>query len=267
MVSIKEKYGQTALVAGASEGIGAAFCHALAAEGLDIVMIARRKEPLEKEAANIRTVYGVTVTTIACDLADVDIIQMIQKHLGKTTIDILVYNAALAYIGPYLEKPIEEQIQMTTVNIQTPMRLLHHFGGAMVARGRGAVVQMASIAGFQGSGFLTTYATTKAADRVLAESLWYEWKGRGVDVIACCAGATSTPNYINTKPAKLNFMAPKVQSPEEVVQECLQKLGEVPSFVTGGGNKWATFFMKLMPRKMAVKIMGDSTRQMYKIDY
>jgi hypothetical protein len=266
-VGLKQKYGQTALVAGASEGIGAAFCHALASEGIDIVMIARRKEPLEKEATNIRTKYGVKVTTIACDLADPDIIKTIESNLGSTAIDILVYNAALSHIGPFLDASIDDNLRITTVNIQTPMRLMHHFGGAMVARGRGAVITMASIAGFQGSGFLTSYATTKAADRVLAESLWYEWKGRGVDVIACCAGATSTPNYINTKPEKSSPFAPRVQTPEEVVKECLLKLGKVPSFVTGSGNKLATFFMKLMPRKMAVNIMGDTTRQMYKIDY
>ena len=268
MQNLKDKYGNTALVAGASEGLGAAYCHALAAQGLDIVMIARRKEPLELAAADISQKYGVKTYPIACDLADPNIISIIKQHIADLKVDILVYNAALSHIGPFLNTDIEEHLKVTTVNIDTTMRLTHYFGGQMVARGNGAVILMASLAGFQGAGFLSTYASTKAFNRVFAESLWYEWKDKHVDVIACCAGATSTPNYINTKPDKLNFMAPKVQTPEEVVNECFEKLGTVPSFVTGSGNKLASFFMaNIMTRKTAVTTMGDATRQMYKIDY
>ena len=123
------------------------------------------------------------------------------------------------------------------------------------------------MAGFQGSGFLTTYSSTKAFDRVFAEGLWYEWKDKGVDVIACCAGATLTPNYNNTKPKPLGFGAPKVLSPEEVVKETLPQLGKVPSFIPGLGNRWASFFMqRIMPRKLAITIMGDTTKNMYNIE-
>ena len=136
----------------------------------------------------------------------------------------------------------------------------------MLQKKKGAMILMASLAGFQGSGFLAAYAATKAFNRVLAESIWYEWKDRGVDVIACCAGATSTPNFINTKPEKANFFAPRVQTPEEVVNECFKKLGSQPSFVTGTGNKIASFIMqKLLPRKMAINIMGDTTKKMYRL--
>jgi short-subunit dehydrogenase len=136
----------------------------------------------------------------------------------------------------------------------------------MLKTGKGALIMMASLAGFQGSGFLAAYAATKAFSRVLAESLWYEWKSRGVDVIACCAGATATPNFINTKPEKTGFFAPRVQSPEEVVRECMNQLGKKPSFVIGRGNKLASFIMqKLLTRKMAINIMGDTTRKMYRL--
>jgi short-subunit dehydrogenase len=266
MNDFKTKYGKTALVAGASEGLGAAWCHEMAAMGMDIVMLARRSAPLEETAQHIRSKYGVEVTTLACDLADPDIIRTIDDMLAGKAIDVLIYNAALSHIGPFMSADIESQIKIATVNMITPMRLLHHYGGAMVGRRKGAVIMMASIAGFQGSGFLAVYASTKAFDRVLAESLWYEWKHKGVDVIACCAGATATPNYLNTKPAKMSLLAPRVQAPEEVVAECMQKLGTVPSFVTGTGNKLATFMMKLMPRYISVKIMGDTARSMYGIN-
>ena len=125
---------------------------------------------------------------------------------------------------------------------------------------------MASIAGFQGSGYLATYAATKAFNRVLAEGLWYEWKPLGVDVIACCAGATVTPNYLNTLPGKASRLEPKPQLPEQVVEECLRRVGTTPSFVSGTGNKLVSFLMqRLFPRKQAVRIMGDGMKKMYRI--
>jgi short-subunit dehydrogenase len=136
----------------------------------------------------------------------------------------------------------------------------------MLKKGKGAIILMASLAGFQGSGFLSAYAASKAFNRVLAESLWYEWKNRGVDVIACCAGATSTENYIRTNPGKTSIFAPRVQRPEEVVKECMKQLGKKPSFVSGWGNRLAGFIMEnILPRKIAINIMGDNTRKMYRL--
>lgn len=263
---LKQKYGSTALVAGASEGLGAAFAGYLAAEGMDLVLIARRKDPLEKLANELESRYKVQVQFICCDLADTKAAQEIQQALNGREINLLVYNAALSHIGSFEKNTIESNNQIAQANMITPMNLIQLFGDAMLQKGKGAVVMMASLAGFQGSGFLSVYGATKAFDRTLAEGLWYEWKERGVDVIACCAGATSTPNFINTKPEKADFFAPRVQTPEEVVSECFQQLGKKPSFVTGTGNRIASFIMqKLLPRKMAINIMGDTTRKMYRL--
>jgi uncharacterized protein len=264
--TLKERYGRFALVAGASEGIGAAFATYLAQQGLDLVLIARRQEPLDKLAVSLKEKYRVEVTTISCDLADKDAAQQLSVQLQGKEIAVLVYNAALSYIGAFEKNTLEHHIQIAHANMITPMNLTQLFGEPMLQRQKGAVILMASLAGFQGSGFLAAYAASKAFNRVLAESLWYEWKDRGVDVIACCAGATATPNYIETKPEKASFFAPRVQSPEEIVAECFEKLGKEPSFVTGTGNKIASFIMqKLMPRKMAIHIMGDTTRKMYRL--
>ncbi|PUZ19430.1 hypothetical protein GA0116948_1273 [Chitinophaga costaii] len=260
----KQKYGTTALVAGASEGMGAAYAHALASRGMNLVLIARRKEELEATAADIATRYGVKVLPVVCDLAAPDATQQIIHVIGDTAIDFLVYNAALSFIGPYLSTGPSTHLDIAAVNVQTPLALLHYFGGKMVARRRGGIVMMASLAGFQGSGFLATYGASKAFDRVLAEGLWYEWKPFGVDVIACCAGATATPNYNNTHPRKGSFLEPKAQLPAQVVEECLQKIGTVPSFVSGTGNKLVSFLLShVLPRKKTVKIMGDSMHKIY----
>jgi short-subunit dehydrogenase len=265
-MSLKQKYGSLALVAGASEGLGAAYASYLASEGIDLILVARRKEPLELLANSLKDTYKVKIECLSCDLANSTATQEIKAAVGSRKIDILVYNAAIPHIGAFENNPVGSNNQMAQANMVTPMNLVQLFGAEMLERKKGAVIMMASLAGFQGSGFLTVYAATKAFDRVLAEGLWYEWKDRGVDVIACCAGATATPNFIKTKPEKASFFAPRVQEPEEVVKECFQQLGKTPSFITGRGNKFASFIMqRLLPRQLAITIMGDTARQMYRL--
>jgi short-subunit dehydrogenase len=263
---IKEKYGRLALVAGASEGIGAAFSTYLAAEGMDLILIARKKIPLEKFASALAGKFNIKVQTICLDLSEPGAAQYIRNELVGKEIDMLVYNAALSFIGPFENDSVEHCNQIASANMVSPMNLVRIFGEEMLKRGKGAIILMASMAGFQGSGFLSVYAGTKAFNRVFAESLWYEWKEKGVDIMACCAGATSTDNYLRTNPRKSGFLAPRVTTPEEVVKECFRHLGRKPSFVAGTGNKLATFFMqRFMPRKMAINIMGDTTRKIYSV--
>jgi len=265
-MNLKQRYGNTAMIAGASEGIGAAYARALAGEGMDLVLVARRMNPLMELAGQLQKTYSVGVTCISCDLSDSNATHKILEELNGKEINFLVYNAALSYIGPFLDNSFENYTQMAQVNMLTPLNMVHSFGEKMIQKKKGAIILMASLAGFQGSGYLTMYAATKAYNRVLAESLWYEWKNLGVDIMACCAGATETPNFIKTQPEKTSLFAPKVQSPAQVVSECLRKTGKQPSFISGRGNKVASFIMqKLLPRKMTITIMGDNTKKMYRL--
>jgi len=265
-MDLKQKYGHLALVAGASEGLGAAFSSYLASHKIDLVLIARRKEKLDNLAQSLKKNYQVNVTCIYCDLADANALQIIKESVNGMEIGLMVYNAALSYIGPFEKNSMAHHHQMARVNMMVPLNLLQFFGAPMLDKGKGAFIIMASMAGFQGSGFLAAYAATKAFNRVLAESLWYEWKSRGVDIMACSAGATATPNFIRSNPEKPGFFTPRVQSPNEVVKACFRQLGKKPSFIPGWGNMLASFIMqKVLPRKMAIKIMGDNTRKMYRI--
>lgn len=264
--TFKERYGPLALIAGASKGLGAAFANALASEGFDLVLVARDPEGLESIAKKLTGLYAVKVWQVVCDLNDPDAITHIEEVIGKQMIHFVIYNAARSYIGPFLNQPVTEHLDIANVNILTPIKILHHFGGQMVKEKRGGVVLMSSLAGNQGSGFLATYAASKAFNRVLAESLWYEWKAKGVDVIGCIAGSILTPNFIQTHPVKVSALAPKPQLPEYVVKECFSRIGKTPSFISGGPNKIACFLMnRLLSVRKAVKIMGDTTRTMYAI--
>jgi uncharacterized protein len=263
---LKQKYGSSALVAGASEGIGAAFATRIAKEGMDLVLIARRIQPLQRLASKLEKEHKINVLCIPCDLSDPNATQHIEEELNGREIGLIVYNAALSFIGPFIENSPGNISLEANVNMITPLKMVRFFGEKMVTKEKGAVILMTSLAGFQGSGYLSLYAATKAFNRILGESLWYEWKDKGVDVIACCAGATATPGYNNSLPGKTGFLTPRVLDPEEIPEECFRKLGKQPSYITGRGNRIASFIMQnLLPRKMAVNIMGDTTRKMYRL--
>ena len=192
-MNLRQKYGNTALIAGASEGIGAAFASCLAEEGMDLVLIARRPQPLHLLASELQAKYKSNIKCISCDLSDSDSVNQILEALNGNEINFMVYNAVSSYIGPFIKNSFEYYLQMAGVNMLTPLKMIRVFGEKMVAGGKGAIILMTSLAGLQGSGNLSVYAATKAFIRVLGESLWYEWKESGVDILACCAG-----RYCNT---------------------------------------------------------------------
>jgi len=259
--SFREKYGPWALVAGASEGIGAAFAHELAARGLHLVLMARRLAPLEALAAELRAAHGVEVRVAPVDLGAPTLLDDVRREVAGLEVGLLVYNAALSLIGPFLDHPLSEKLRVLDVNCRGPLVLSDELGRPMAARGRGGIILMSSLAGTQGTAYVATYAATKAFNLVLAEGLWYELRERGVDVLACRAGATRTPAFESSKPKP--GPAP-IMDARPVAVEALDALGKAPSMVPGVLNRAAAFFMQhVMPRKAAVATMGASTRKMY----
>ena len=204
-----EKYGNRALIAGASEGLGAAFAEAFAASKMDLILLARNEERLKAFAKKLQNDYGVNVRSIVLDLSQANAADLVMEELNGQEIDVLVYNAALSYISPFETQSQKQNDALARLNMLTPMHLVHSIAPSMLERGRGAIILMASMAGFQGSGFLATYAASKAFNRIFAESLWYEWKERGVDVMACCAGATQHPTLNEHNPRKRAFLLQK----------------------------------------------------------
>jgi short-subunit dehydrogenase len=259
------RYGPTALVAGASRGIGAAFARELAGAGLQLVLVARRALPLEELAKELRAAHGVEVRTLTCDLGDEAAADAIAGACGGLEIGLLVYNAAASSVGRFLDTPREDHLRSVHVNARGPMLLAHALGGPMAARGRGGIVLMSSLAAFQGTPLVASYAATKAFNLVLAEGLWSELGKRGVDVLACCAGATLTPGYERKTPSRAaRRFAPQPQDPADVAEEALQALGRRPVVVTGLGNRFASFMLRrIASRRLAVAMMGREMRRRY----
>lgn len=260
MSAFSERYGPWALVAGASAGLGEAFARKLAARGLSLLLLARRREALERLAADLRAAHGVEVRPLAVDLSRPDLSPAVEEAAAGIEVGLLVYNAAHSVIGPFVERPLTEQLRVLDVNCRGPLVLAHVLGGAMARRGRGGIVLMTSISGSQGGPFLASYAASKAFNLVLAEGLWEELAGRGVDVVACRAGATRTPGYEASRPKR---SVPLMEA-DEVAERALSALGRGPSVVPGALNRFAAFlFGRLLPRRVSIRIMGRATRRLY----
>lgn len=259
MTDFKTKYGPWALVAGASEGLGAAFAEALAQHGLNLILLARRLDKLEDLAQHLSNLYSVKTIAHSLDLADFIAVKTFVSQ-RKETIGLLVYNAAYSPIG-YFENVAEESLeQIVDVNIKGPLLLSKLVSKQMIKRKKGGIVLMASLAGNQGSPKIATYAASKAFNSILAEGLWNELKKHGIDVMASCAGAISTPGYKNAQNTK---DAPGTLSAQRVAEDTLKALGKGPIIIPGFTNKMAHFFMnRIFPRKWAISIMDKNTKDL-----
>jgi short-subunit dehydrogenase len=264
MSAFAQKYGPWGVVAGASEGLGAALAREVAARGLNVILLARRAAELEDVAARLRAEHRVEVRTAAVDLGEADVLARVETSTRDLEVGLLVYNAAFSKIGPFLEQDVASKLKMLDVNCRAPLLLADHFGRAMAARGRGGILLMSSLAGFQGSALVSVYAATKAFNTVLGEGLWDELRGTGIDVLPFVAGATTTPNYLKTEPTKGGAFAPPLMGPGAVAREALDALGCGPRAVAGGANRLALFVMeRFLPRRQRVAMMGRAMRRLY----
>ncbi len=251
------RYGRWAIVAGASEGLGAAFATELAARGHDLVLVARRGAALAELAATLREAHRVQVVTLAVDLGTEAFGDALAHVLEGREIGVAVYNAAFSFVAPLLERPLDDALKTVDVNVRAPLRFVHAIAPGMVARKRGAIELMSSLAGFTGTPKLQTYAASKAFLTTLAEGLWAELSPHGVHVLASCAGAIRTPNYERMRAGAPE--APGTLDAADVVRTTLAALGGGPTVIPGAVNKLATFFLRrLAPRRSAIAIMAQS---------
>ncbi|MBV9257852.1 MAG: SDR family NAD(P)-dependent oxidoreductase, partial [Ktedonobacteraceae bacterium] len=224
IADFRRRYGPWALVAGASEGLGAEFATQLAINGLNLVLVARRKEPLEALAATLAQEHAIEVRTIEMDLSRDDIESVITEQTGEIDIGLLVYNAATSFVGPFFGRTLQDRLNEVDVNCRAPLTLTYLFGQRLLKRGRGGIILMSSLSSAQGSALVANYAATKAYNRILAEGLWEELRAQGVDVLACSAGPISTPGYLASLPAASKRSVGMALSTATVAAETLAKL-------------------------------------------
>ncbi|EHP42682.1 dehydrogenase [Cupriavidus basilensis OR16] len=210
--------GSTALITGASKGLGKVFAQTLAARGMNLVLVARSGDALHALAQDLTARHGVQCVPLNADLANPCAAIQIGEELERRGIqvDLLVNNAGLGLTGSFLSQDFKKVQSEIQVNVQALVALAHQLGSAMTKRGKGGIINLASNASFQPLPYMGTYAATKAFVLFFSEALQYELAGTGVHVMAACPGPTATSFFdgVSTE------VSPKdMDSSESVVQK------------------------------------------------
>jgi short-subunit dehydrogenase len=253
--------GQTALITGASTGIGATFARDLAARGANLVLVARSEDRLRALAAELVQEHGVRVDVLALDLGAPGVgadVQARVEALGLE-VDVLVNNAGFGTHGDLVHADLTRLLAEVQLNCATVVDLTTRFLPAMTGRRRGVVVNVASTAGFQPVPHMAVYAATKAFVLSFTEAVWAESKDSGVAVLALCPGATRTPFFdvVGTD----DVVVGTLRTPEQVVATALRGLARRrPSIVDGWVNGVVARTAGLLPRRAVIGIAERTVR-------
>ena len=235
MSEFNKKYGPWVIVTGASSGIGAEYAQQLAVSGLNLVLVARRKERLDTLAATLREAYPIEVNVVIADLSTDEGLVVVIEKTSHLEIGLLINNAGIEDSGHFLSTSIDTAVNALLLNCKAPLVLSHHFLEKMVSRKRGGVIFMSSLVAFQGIPYVANYSATKAYDLILSESLAAEFKPHNIDILSVNSGFVQTElsQDFDFKGLPISPMpAGKVAS------VALASLGKKRVVVPGGLNKF-----------------------------
>jgi short-subunit dehydrogenase len=252
--------GQRALVTGASSGIGAVFARELASRGSDLVLVARSRDKLASLADELRASYGVAADAVVADLAKPSAADELAAELRDSApqIDILVNNAGFGLHALLHQADAARLTEMVQVNVAALVDLTRLYLPGMVARDRGAVINVASTAAFQPVPYMAVYGASKAFVLSFTEALWAETRRTGVRVTALCPGSTETEFFAV---AGENAQVGRIMAPQRVVHAALRALDRRAStVVTGAGNRLLINAPRLGPRQFVARMAERTMR-------
>lgn len=248
------------VITGASEGIGAAFARRYAAVGRDLLLVARRPEPLARLADELRAAHQVHVATLTQDVAAPGAPAAIDAALAAAGgyCDLLVNNAGIGVSGAFQDLPVADVEQLLAVNTVAPTRLMSHVLQGMRARRRGGIINLASLGGYAPGPYQAPYYASRAYILSLSEAVAHEMAPHGVRITAVAPGPVRTGFHAKMGSDRHNYryLLPAI-SPETVVRWAVMahKLGArvvVPGFI----NNVLALFLRLMPHRLSVPIQG-----------
>jgi short-subunit dehydrogenase len=254
-----DKYGEWALITGASKGIGLEFSRQIAAHGLNIVLVARSENSLRQLSSSIESDYPIKIRIVTADLTEAGGIARLLEATADLDIGLLVNNAGREDSGPFLQIPIDDAIKTIDLNIKVPLQLTQHFAAKMQARGKGGILIMSSIVAFQGVPNIANYAASKAYDLVFAEGIAAELEASNIDVLSVNPGFTRSELSPD-----INFdgLLIKPMSADSVVKTALNDLGKSRISVPGRVNKILYYSGKyLQSRRVNTAAFGHVFRR------
>lgn len=248
----------TALVTGASGGIGEAFAVRLAAQGVNLILVARTESKLRALADRLSAEHGVRAEVVALDLSDRHSPQRLQEAVAALGMEVafLINNAGFASYGEFQTLPLEHELDMVQVNVATLTELTHRFLPGMVARGRGRVLNVASTAAFMPGPLMAVYYASKAYVLSFSEALNEELRGTGVSVTALCPGPVETGFQARAQMEDSRLLSSAIHrvtmlSAEEVAKQGLDAMFRGQgTHVAGVGNQVLALMPRLMPRSL-----------------
>jgi len=239
-----------ALVTGAASGIGQELAHLLAKDQYQLILVDQNPNGLRQFADHLQQVHGITPTLITQDLGVPGAGRRLYEdvHLRGLQVDILINDAGFGLAGKFLEADIDRHVEMVNTNIMALMELTFYFGRDMQARGRGRILQLASLAAFQPSPNFAVYSASKAFVLSFTEALTQELKDSGVTVTALCPGATDTHFFATADAEDTKEGQASKADPKQVAQDGYHALmsGEA-RVISGAGNKLKAAMANVLP--------------------
>ncbi len=254
----------TTLITGASSGIGEVFARKLAARGRNVLLVARSEEKLITLCNELGRSNSIRAQHVTMDLSKPESPVRLFEEAEKRglTVDMLINNAGFGSFGDFTKLDLERELNMIDLNVRSLVDLTHRFLVPMRQRKQGAIVNVASTAGFQAVPFMATYAATKAFVLSFTEALWEENRPHGIKVMALCPGVTETNFFEAARGQKPPGRV--AQSPEDVVETALRGLARGKShIVSGWSNRSMTEAERLAPRDLVTRIAGRMMRGQY----
>jgi short-subunit dehydrogenase len=249
--ALKRRFGPTALITGASDGIGRAFAVQLAEQGFDLILVARRGDVLQDMALDLGTRFGGDVRVLAMDLSDPSAVPDLMSRTEGTPVGLVVAAAGFGSIGPFLDQDIASAINMVDLNCRSVVELSHGFGQRMAAQKRGGIVSFGSLVGFNGAPFSATYAATKGFVQSFAEGIAAEMRPHGVSVLSVAPGPVGTGFA-----ARAGMQMGQAATPETVARSALAALGRQTTVRPGFLAKFLGWSLAMLPRWGRVRVMG-----------
>jgi short-subunit dehydrogenase len=253
-----QRYGPWAVIAGASEGVGASLADQLASRGIHLVVIARNEAKLKQLAADVRERHGVEVRPAALDLTVSDLSERVAEAADGLEVGLVIYNAGAANrTVEFLDESFDDSLRQIQLACIGPVALARHFAPAMRDRGRGGIVLVGSLACLSGASLLAVYSAVKAFNVNFAEGLWAELQPHGVDVCCTPLGMTYTEAF---QRLGVPYDPDTVMLSEDAAREIIENIGNGPTYPVGESNRKMASMIWTVDRRTLVELTSAASR-------